>query len=73
MAEITVKNVTGKKAGTVTLDEATFAVQPNVPLMHQVVTAQLASRRAGTQCFATDVRVRPAVTRLRGPRGDNRS
>jgi large subunit ribosomal protein L4 len=53
MAEITVKNVTGKKAGTVSLDEATFAVQPNVPLMHQVVTAQLASRRAGTQSTKT--------------------
>ena len=58
MAEITVKNVTGKKAGTVTLDEATFAVQPNVPLMHQVVTAQLASRRAGTQSTKTRSEVR---------------
>ena len=27
----------------------------------------------GTEVFATDVRVRPAVTRLRGPHGDNRS
>ena len=58
MAEITVKNVAGKKAGTVTLDEATFAVQPNVPLMHQVVTAQLASRRAGTQSTKTRSEVR---------------
>ena len=58
MAEITVKNVSGKKAGTVTLDEATFAVQPNVPLMHQVVTAQLASRRAGTQSTKTRSEVR---------------
>jgi large subunit ribosomal protein L4 len=58
MAEITVKSVTGKKAGTVTLDEATFAVQPNVPLMHQVVTAQLASRRAGTQSTKTRSDVR---------------
>ena len=58
MAEITVKNVSGKNAGTVTLDEATFAVQPNVPLMHQVVTAQLASRRAGTQSTKTRSEVR---------------
>jgi large subunit ribosomal protein L4 len=58
MAEITVRNVAGKDAGTVTLDEATFAVQPNVPVMHQVVTAQLANRRAGTQSTKTRSEVR---------------
>ena len=58
MAEITVKNVTGKKAGTVVLDEATFAIQPNVPVMHQVVTAQLAHRRAGTHSTKTRSEVR---------------
>ena len=58
MAEITVKNVAGKNAGTVALDEGIFAVQPNVPVMHQVVTAQLASRRAGTQSTKTRSEVR---------------
>jgi large subunit ribosomal protein L4 len=58
MAEITVRNVAGKDAGTVTLDEATFVVQPNVPVMHQVVTAQLANRRAGTQSTKTRSEVR---------------
>jgi large subunit ribosomal protein L4 len=53
MAEITVKDVTGKDAGTVELDDTVFGVQPNVPLMHQVVTAQLARRRAGTQSTKT--------------------
>ena len=37
----------------VTLDPATFGIQPNVPVMHQVVTAQLAARRAGTQSTKT--------------------
>ena len=58
MAEITVKNVAGRKAGTVALDEATFAIQPNVPVMHQVVTAQLANRRAGTHSTKTRSEVR---------------
>jgi large subunit ribosomal protein L4 len=58
MAEITVKTVAGKDAGTVALDEGIFAVQPNVPVMHQVVTAQLASRRAGTQSTKTRSEVR---------------
>ena len=58
MAEITVKNVAGTEAGTVALDEAMFAIQPNVPVMHQVVTAQLANRRAGTQSTKTRSEVR---------------
>ena len=43
MAQITVKTAPGKDAGSVELDDAVFGVQPNVPLMHQVVTAQLAA------------------------------
>jgi large subunit ribosomal protein L4 len=58
MAEITLKNPAGQDAGTVTLDDSLFAVQPNVPVMHQVVTAQLASRRAGTQSTKTRSDVR---------------
>src|SRR3954468_29950 len=38
----------GKKAGTVDLPGAIFDVQTNVPLIHQVVTAQLAAARQGT-------------------------
>jgi large subunit ribosomal protein L4 len=30
------------------LPEAIFGIQPNIPVMHQVVTAQLAAARAGT-------------------------
>jgi large subunit ribosomal protein L4 len=58
MAEITLKNVAGKDAGKVDLDDATFGIQPNVPVMHQVVTAQLAARRAGTQSTKTRSEVR---------------
>jgi large subunit ribosomal protein L4 len=35
-----------------------FGVQPNVPLMHQVITAQLAARRSGTQSTKTRAEVR---------------
>ncbi len=58
MAQITLKNVAGKDAGKVDLDDATFGIQPNVPCMHQVVTAQLAARRAGTQSTKTRAEVR---------------
>jgi large subunit ribosomal protein L4 len=58
MASITVKNSSGKDAGSLDLDEAMFGVQPNVPLMHQVITAQLAARRSGTQSTKTRAEVR---------------
>ena len=58
MAQVTLKNAAGKDAGTVDLDDATFGIQPNVPVMHQVVTAQLAARRAGTQSTKTRSDVR---------------
>ena len=35
------------------LDEAIFGIEPNIPVMHQVVTAQLAARRAGTHSTKT--------------------
>ncbi len=58
MAALTLKNASGKDAGSVDLDDAIFGLEPNVPLMHQVVTAQLASRRAGTQSAKTRAEVR---------------
>lgn len=45
---VEVKNTTGKADGTVELPADVFDVQANVPLMHQVVTAQLAAARQGT-------------------------
>ena len=58
MASVTVKTSTGADAGTLELDEATFGIEPNIPVMHQVVTAQLAAKRAGTQSTKTRAEVR---------------
>jgi large subunit ribosomal protein L4 len=58
MATVSVKDRTGADAGSVELDDAWFGVQPNVPVMHQVVTAQLAARRSGTQSTKTRSEVR---------------
>jgi large subunit ribosomal protein L4 len=49
MATVDVIDVSGKKAGSADLPEAIFDVQTNVPLIHQVVVAQLAAARQGTQ------------------------
>ena len=45
---IDVLDLTGKKSGSVELPENLFDVQTNVPLIHQVVVAQLAAARQGT-------------------------
>ena len=58
MASVEIKDPAGKKAGTAELADAVFGVEPNVALMHQVVTAQLAARRAGTQSTKTRAEVR---------------
>ena len=53
MPSVTLKNQSGKDVGKVALSDDDFGRQPNVPVMHQVVTAQLAHRRAGTQSTKT--------------------
>ncbi|MBF4614317.1 50S ribosomal protein L4 [Curtobacterium sp. VKM Ac-1376] len=45
---IDVLDASGVKSGTVELPAALFDVETNVPLIHQVVTAQLAAARQGT-------------------------
>jgi large subunit ribosomal protein L4 len=48
-----VRDTSGKGVGTVDLDSATFGVRPNVALLHQVITAQLAAKRGGNQSTKT--------------------
>ena len=45
---VDIKSAEGKKVGSVDLPSELFDVQANVPLIHQVVVAQLAAARAGT-------------------------
>ena len=58
MASITMKTATGADAGTVELPDEIFGIEPNVAVMHQVVTAQLAAKRAGTHSTKTRSEVR---------------
>ncbi|MCE2763542.1 MAG: 50S ribosomal protein L4 [Ilumatobacteraceae bacterium] len=57
MPSVKLKNQTGKDVGSLDLSDDDFGRQPNVPVMHQVVTAQLAHRRAGTQSTKTRAEV----------------
>ena len=58
MPTVQVRSVTGSVVGSIRLDDAVFGVKPNVPVMHQVVTAQLAAARGGTQSTKTRAEVR---------------
>jgi large subunit ribosomal protein L4 len=54
---VDVRTVDGSAIGAVELDDTIFGIQPNVPVMHQVVTAQLAAARAGSHSTKTRAEV----------------
>ncbi len=47
------KDASGKVLGSVDLDPELFGIEPNEAVLHQVITAQLAARRSGTQSTKT--------------------
>ncbi len=49
MANVSVFNMTGKKVGTIELNDAVFGVEVNEHLLHLAVVQQLANNRQGTQ------------------------
>jgi large subunit ribosomal protein L4 len=51
--KIDVRTPDGKKDGSVELPAELFDAEPNIALMHQVVTAQLAAKRQGTHSTKT--------------------
>lgn len=58
MVSVPVRDTSGAERGTVELTADIFGVDPNVAVMHQVVTAQLAARRRGTHKTKTRSEVR---------------
>ncbi|MGZ4690587.1 MAG: 50S ribosomal protein L4 [Acidimicrobiia bacterium] len=57
MSTVTVKSQSGADAGSVELPDSVFGIEPNMAVMHQVVTAQLAAARAGTHSTKTRAEV----------------
>src|SRR3979490_3214160 len=58
MSTVELKTPAGEADGTVELPAEIFDVQANIPLMHQVVVAQLAAARQGTHSTKTRGEVR---------------
>ena len=68
MTTVSITKPTGGEAGTVELPAELFDVQTNVPLIHQVVVAQLAAARQGTHATKTRGEVRGGRRRRGGRR-----
>ncbi len=63
----------GSTAGTAELPEEIFAVSANIPLMHQVVVAQLAAARQGTHSTKTRGEVSGGGTKPYRQKGTGRA
>jgi len=58
MSSLTMKKADGGPGAGVDLPDEIFGIEPNVAVMHQVVTAQLAAKRSGTHSTKTRAEVR---------------
>ena len=57
MPSVDLRTAAGSTSGSIELDDSMFGIQPHVPVLHQVVTAQLAAARQGTQSTKTRAEV----------------
>ena len=73
MTSVTLHDCHGVSTGSVDLDETTFGIEPNMAVMHQVVTAQLAARRRGTQSTKTRAEVRGGGAKPWAQKGTGRA
>jgi len=67
------RDVTGAELGEVALEPSIFGIEPNVAVLHQVVTAQLAAARAGTQSTRTRAQVRGGGSKPYRQKGTGRA
>lgn len=58
MPSVALYNMKGEQVGNMELKDEIFGVEMNQPVVHQVVVAQLANRRQGTQSALTRAEVR---------------
>ena len=60
MAELTAPlyDGNGSRQGEIPLDPAVFGIDPNMAVLHQVITAQMAGKRSGTASTKTRAEVR---------------
>ncbi len=67
------RNVAGKVLGKVDLEPTIFGIEPNQAVLHQVITAQLAAARSGTQSTKTRAEVRGGGAKPFSQKGTGRA
>ena len=73
MTTIDIRTPQGATAGSIELPAELFDVQTNVPLIHQVVVAQLAAARQGTHATKTRGEVSGSTAKLYRQKGTGRA
>jgi large subunit ribosomal protein L4 len=73
MPDLKLRSQAGADLGSVAADAHWFDIEPNIPVMHQVVTAQLAARRRGTQSTLTRAEVSRSGKKARRQKGGGTS
>jgi large subunit ribosomal protein L4 len=67
------RNIAGHDLGTVDLEPSIFGIEPNQAVLHQVITAQLAAARSGTQSTKTRAEVRGGGAKPFSQKGTGRA
>jgi large subunit ribosomal protein L4 len=73
MTTIDLRTQDGGVAGSVELNDAIFGLEPNIHVLHQVVTAQLAARRSGSANTKTRAEVRGGGAKPYAQKGTGRA
>jgi large subunit ribosomal protein L4 len=71
--QLNVVDATGKQVTTIDVEDAVFGIEPNVPVMHQVVVAHQANRRAGTHSTKRRGEVEGSTRKIRSQKGTGRA
>lgn len=71
--EATLYNQSGAQVGTIQLDEYIFGIEPNVPVMHQMLVLQNANARQGTHSTKTRGEVRGSTRKIYRQKGTGRA
>lgn len=71
--QLNVMNGEGRQVSTIDVDDAVFGIEPNVPVMHQVVVAHQSNRRAGTHNTKRRGEVEGSTKKIRPQKGTGRA
>ena len=71
--QATLFNQAGGEVGTIDLDEYIFGIEPNVPVMHQMLVLQQANARQGTANTRTRGQVRGSTRKIYRQKGTGRA